>query len=250
LGPEKFKEEAMIRLTASILFISLAGCAANGFEKFYTPTPGSEVVRANPAFEKATGELKVFIYSADAKHDNELANEAGYVMIGSSSFYGPQKVMTKEQLRDQAKNVGASMVIIQSKYKDTTSGAIPVAFANQYSATATAIPYSISRNDTVATFWVRRDVSHMHFGAFCGPLPDDLRARLQRNTGLIVKSVVSGTPAFNADVLRGDIILRISGENVTDAASFQKQLERMAGQSISLDILRGDTQKNIEVPLR
>jgi C-terminal processing protease CtpA/Prc len=237
-------------ITLVLLVVSLTGCATNGFEKFYTSTPGSETVRSNPAFEKPTGELKVFIYSADPKHDNEIANEAGYVMIGSSSFYGPQKIMTKEQLREQAKNVGASMVIIQSKYKDTTSGAIPVAFANQYSATATAIPYQVSRNDTVATFWVHRDVSQMHLGAFYGPLPDDLRAKLQRNTGLVVRAVVSGSPAFNANVLRGDIILKISGEDVIDGPSFQKQIERMAGQTVSLDILRGDAPKTILVPLR
>jgi S1-C subfamily serine protease len=90
----------------------------------------------------------------------------------------------------------------------------------------------------------------MHLGALYGPLPDDLRAKLQRNTGLVVKSVVSGSPAFNANVLRGDIILKISGEDVIDFPSFQKQIERMAGQTVSLDILRGDTPKTILVPLR
>jgi len=66
----------------------------------------------------------------------------------------------------------------------------------------------------------------------------------------VVRSVISGTPAFNANVLRGDIILKISGEDVIDVPSFQKQIERMAGQTVSLDILRGDTPKTILVPLR
>jgi len=240
----------MRKLIVVILVSGLAGCAVNGFAKYYTPTPAADAVRANPAYEKPAGELKVFVYSADPKLDNQRANEAGYVLIGSSSFYGPQKTMTKEQLREQAKNVGASMVLIQSKYKDTTSGAVPWVVSTQTTYTSTAIPYSISRNDTVATFWVHRDVSHMRFGAFFAPLPDDMRAKLQRNTGLVVKSVVSGTPAFNANVLRGDIILKVSGEDVIDVASFQQQLERMAGQTVSLEVMRGDTPKTILVPLR
>jgi S1-C subfamily serine protease len=240
----------MKHVALAILILALTGCATNGFEKYYTPTPGSEVVRTDPAYEKPAGELKIYLYSADPKSDNARANEAGYVMIGVSSFYGQQNTMTKEQLREQARRVGASMVIIESKYKDTTSGAVPLVLSGQSSYTATAIPYSYSRNDTVATFWVHRDVSHMHFGAFFGPLPDDLRAKLQRNTGLVVRSVISGTPAFNANVLRGDIILKVSGEDVVDVAAFQKQIEQRAGQTITLEILRGDTPKTISVPLR
>ncbi len=175
------------------------------------------------------------------------------------------------------------MVLVHSQYKDTVSGVIPYTVANppqvstvtasgtvssygsggyatgNYSGQGTvvtpggtstyAIPYSVSRNDVVATFWAHLDPSKIRFGAFYLPLPDAIRAKLQRNTGLVTVAVISGTPAFNANILKDDILLKINGEDVIDIHSFDGQVAKFEGQRVDIELMRGDTPKTISLTL-
>jgi len=271
-----------VTITAAALLVA-SGCHTNGFEKYYSPLPGSETTKNSPWIEHSTAEPKVYTYSEDPKSDNLRAAEDGYIMVGSSSFYGPTKNMTKAQLRDEAKRVGASLVLVHSQYKDTLSGVVPWTVQNPpqvstfnttgtlsaygtggystgtYSGQSTmtspggsttyAIPYSVSRNDVVATFWVRQDPSKIRLGVNTVPLPEDMRTKLQRNTGVVAAAVIRGTPAFNANILRGDVILKIGGENVIDPRGFSEQLTKFEGQTVNIELLRGETTKTIAVTL-
>lgn len=270
-------------LIGAIALLAISGCAVNGFEKYYMPDPGSEAVYSNPRFEHYNGEPKIYAYSNDPRSDNLRAEEDGYVQIGISSFYGPPATMTKADLIAQAAHVHAALVLVHSQYKDTVSGAIPWTVQNPpqistvrsngtvnsfgpggyatgtYSGQSTIttpggfttyqIPYSVSRNDTVATFWVHQDMSKVSLGVLYGPLPDAVSTKLQRNTGIIVLSVVRGTPAFDANILRGDVILKIAGEDVINPQGFSQQLTDLSGQTVKLQLLRDDIQKTITVTL-
>jgi hypothetical protein len=261
----------------------LSGCAANGFEKYYSPRPNSEALKKDPRMEHPTGEPKVYTYSDDPKSDNLRAVEAGYVLMGSSSFYGPPAIMTQAQLLAAAKKLGAAMVLVHSQYKDTISGVVPYTVANppqmstvntsgtvntygsggyatgNYSGQSTVmtpggtstynIPYSVSRNDVVATFWVHQNPSTYRLGVIPGPLPEAIRAKLQRNTGIIAVAILQGTPAFNANILRDDVILKIGGEEVIDPPGFMALMTKFAGHKVDIELLRNDTPKTITVTL-
>src|ERR1019366_2280753 len=56
--------------------------------------------------------------------------EDGYVYIGASSFYGPANRSNQAQAVEQAKKVGAAIVLFKSDYMDTQSGVIPYTVAN------------------------------------------------------------------------------------------------------------------------
>ena len=111
------------------------------------------------------------------------------------------------------------------------------------------MPYSVSRNDVVATFWVHQDLSKIRLGVQYGPLPDAVRAKLQRNTGVIAVAIIRGTPAFSANILRDDIILKIGGQDVIDPTGFAAQLTKFAGQKVNIELLRGDNPKTVTVTL-
>jgi hypothetical protein len=271
-------------LIGAFSLLALTGCAVNGFEKYYVPQPGMEAAPKNPLFEHAAGEEPmIYTYSDDPKSDNLHAQEEGYVFIGQSSFYGPFATMTRAELVAQAKRVGASLVLAHSQYKDTISGVMPwtvpnppqVSTANS-SGTASSygpggyatgtyegqstitspggtttynIPYSVSRNDMVATFWARLDRSKIRLGVVTASLPDAFRKVLERNTGVIVNAVIRETPAFNANILRDDVIVRIGGEDVIDPKGFTDQLAKFAGQRVDIELLRGGATKTIPVTL-
>jgi len=48
------------------------------------------------------------------------------------------------------------------------------------------IPYSVNRNTSFASYWVKQDVSKLHLGVQSVPLRDDLQRKLERNTGVVI----------------------------------------------------------------
>ena len=172
---------------------------------------------------------------------------------------------------------------MQSSYRDTLNGTIPYTVANPtqyatvntsgmvnsygsagyatgtYDSTSTvavpggystyAIPYSVTRNNYFASYWAARSPDRMRLGVNPVPLPDEIRQRLQRNTGVFVPIVIRGTPAFRANVLEGDVIVKINGIDVIDPKGFSDQLTQFEGQAVELSILRGNDQLAVKVAL-
>ena len=119
-----------MRVSLVLTTILLSGCVANGFEKFYTPMPGSEKVSSSPWFEKPPAVPKVYAHSADPNTDAKRLAEEGYVMIGTSSFFGPSKNGRESLAVEQGKRVGAALVMVKSTYKDTLTGTLPFTVPN------------------------------------------------------------------------------------------------------------------------
>ena len=80
-------------------------------------------------------------------------------------------------------------------------------------------------------------------------LSDDLRRKIGSNRGVVVTVVFKGSPAFNADIMRGDIITRINYEVVADRQSFDGILGRYAGQGIVLQTFREGQERQVELRL-
>jgi hypothetical protein len=265
-----------------LLVLCLSGCA-NGFARYYTPAANAEKIATSPYVEKAPAQPKLYSHSGDLQGDYKNMLENGFLLIGTSAFYGPANKVSASQAIDEAKRVGAAVVLVRSSYKDTLSGVVPFTVPNptqyatvnttgtvnsygsggyatgNYNSSSTVaipggystynIPYNISRNDFFASYWVQQDVQKMRLGIRYIPLPDEARQRLQRNTGILVPIVVRGTPAFQANILEGDVILKINGADVIDPQGFDQQLTQLAGQPVELAILRGAESMVIKVRL-
>ena len=77
----------------------------------------------------------------------------------------------------------------------------------------------------------------------------EVRGRLKRNTGVFVGVVIRGTPAFRANVLEGDVIVKINDDDVVDRQGFLAQCKQYAGQAVNLSIIRDGQPIVIRVPL-
>jgi hypothetical protein len=276
--------ELLFRVVSLALAVGclLSGCAS-GFAKFYTPDPNAAATLKSPLILPAPKTPQIFLHSNDVQADAKRLREDGYIYIGSSSFYGPANRSNQSQAIEQGKKVGAAIVLFKTEYMDTQSGVVPYTVANPpvvstvntsgtvnaygsggyasgtYNSTGTittpggystyAIPYSVTRNTFFASYWVKEDVSKLHLGVQSVPLSDDLRRKLERNTGVMIAIVVHGTPAFRANVLEGDVVLKVNGSDVVDVPGFLAQLNQLAGQKITLDVLRGDQPRVISVTL-
>ena len=260
----------------------LAGCV-NAFEKFYTPDPNAQAILKMPATLPPPKTPQVFAHSNDINADAKRMAEDGYVYIGNSSFYGPANRSNQSQAIAQGEKVGAAVVLFKTDYMDTQSGVIPYTVANppvvstistsgtvntygsggygigNYNSTGTittpggystyAIPYTVNRNTFFASYWVKQDTNKMRLGVRYAPLTDELRLRLERNTGVLVQIVIRGTPAFGANFLEGDVLLRIGGADIVDVAGFSTQLAQFAGRTVVIELIRGGQSRSITVTL-
>jgi len=71
------------------------------------------------------------------------------------------------------------------------------------------------------------------------PLPEQLRARFGRTSGLRVAEVVPGGPAARAGLRAGDLLITAGGSPVTRAQDLQKLMFSEAiGRPLAITVLR------------
>lgn len=267
-------------LTLCLSLIMLAGCA-NNFEKFYTNTLPEDALRNCLPH---TGEAQYYsATSTDMRADIDTLLRKGYMPLGNAAFNADAKDYTSD-LHEQAEDLQADVVLLSTSAAGARSGVIPLmtytpgqtsttyvsgqVHANaygsggyasgnaNYSGTATTtssgtyntnyIPYSVERSTYEAIFFRKY---HRIFGVIYRPLDDSERRELQRNTGLVARITVEGTPAFTANILPGDILLTLDGETIGSEEWFSGQLKQKAGEKIMIGILRNGAEKQIELRL-
>ena len=86
-------------------------------------------------------------------------------------------------------------------------------------------------------------------GVLPKPLPDEIRKQLERNTGVYVWVVRTDSPAFYSNILEGDVILKMNGDDVTSVENYVNKYMRLAGQKVDMEIWRNGQYKTISVQL-
>lgn len=178
----------------------------------------------------------------------------------------------------QAKAVQAELVLVYSKYTGTRSGVMPLTLPDTQTSTTTLsgsaygsggygsfygtantttygsktmyMPYSVDRYDCLATYWIK--MKPPIFGVYVRDLTPEIRQSIGSNKGLLVNAVVKNSPAFRADILKGDILRKIGDVELYDPASFREIVAKFAGQKVMVDILRDgkELQKEIQLEQR
>src|SRR5690606_23031493 len=87
------------------------------------------------------------------------------------------------------------------------------------------------------------------------PLEVKLPPRPMRGVGLVmtmgpVVSIQQGSPAERAGLQVGDIIESVQGEPVRDPMLLPNTLTRLAGQTVEMTVLRGDSARRTSVTLQ
>ena len=124
-----------------------------------------------------------------------------YLIVGKTSFNGPSEDII-DDINSQCKKNGATIALYSLEYAYTTGY------------------YSIRRYDYSVYYFVKKTGSPDSFGFWVIDLSADDRRNLEMNTGAKVNVIYKYTPAFYANFLRGDIIISINGNNVTNALDF------------------------------
>lgn len=233
----------------AIIATTLVGCMTSGYEQFYEEaTPVGSLPDPDLLEEGETPKIQ---RSDDLKRDVEALLPKRYAVIGSSSFNG--SLEDEKNAIDQAKKIGATLILVQSQYTNTrattstlTLPTTDVSYTTgnsnstsnvstntglygtvntntRYNQTTTthgskSVPITTHqrRYDQTAVYLVKID-PELKLGAIFVDLAPELRKRFERNTGAVIDLVFEDTPAFYADLLKGDIVTNIDNEKVMSA---------------------------------
>jgi predicted metalloprotease with PDZ domain len=111
----------------------------------------------------------------------------------------------------------------------------------------TYVPVNTDYFDYSASFWAKAKPSPI--GVLVDDLTDQLRKEYQTNKGVVVEVVVRGTPAFNADVLKGDILVSLAGEEIQGEDQFFDVVSRHTGETVDLNLIRDGQAKTLSLTL-
>jgi hypothetical protein len=242
-GTLPFRGDMMrVKLVAALSSASLlAGCATSNVAQFYQPVPhrsATAPVNVDPEFKRSSGNMV-----------EDVASEAtnGYELVGYSAFNGPEASKIAENA--QAKQVGATIVIYGAKYVETVNtGAIGSTTFTKYGAFSLAIPTSVRKYDQISLFFVK--APRIGLGTYMQALKSEEHAKIGTNKGMRIMATVKGSPAFNADVLPGDILLAINDKPVFDGDSLHSAAEAAYGSQAKLSLLRDGqpVEKTVALP--
>jgi len=252
------------RLLPVLVVALLSGCAS-GYKQFYKPAQGASPEQiaarrvgpppAMPIVERASLGDGAALLDSYAKR--------GFIMIGQSMF-NSGRAESEDSAISQAQNVGADLVcILNPRYTGSTTSSIPIttptrstsystgtataygsglpitaygsSTATTYGTTTNYVPITVHRSDYGAIYFVKQ---RFGLGVFIRDLNDGERQELQTNKGAVVRLVVDGTPAFNADLLVGDVLTSIDGVSVSNSQALNVLLREREGRLVSFSILR------------
>lgn len=181
------------------------------------------------------------INSKDTREDMVDVYENGYEMIGYSSFNTVD--LSERYVREQALNVGATLVIYSKKFVSQDSELEPVFFngfcyGGYYSVNCTGADWQYvlkSRYDYLATFWIKTKLSGL--GILIQDISQDKRKELGINYGVEIQAIRKDSEARN-DLALGDVIIKIGENDIKNKEDYKKVTDENKGKKIKIEILR------------
>ena len=134
------------------------------------------------------------------------------------------------------------LVGINSQILSPSGGSIGIGFA---------IPSNMARN-VMDQLVKNGKVTRGQLGVRIQPVTEDIAASLKMNDarGVIVSQVQPGSPAEGAGLKRGDVILALNGNVVSDSNSFRNDIAGTPpGRTVTLRIWRGGSEQELRATL-
>ena len=231
------------------LFFTLFLTACSGYKEFYKQAQGAtpEAVAAIRVAPPPATPIVERAQRGDSKMILDAYAKRGYIMIGSSMFKTGHPESEDSAVR-QAQDVGADLVLILNpRYAGTVTYDIPITILTRAPNTPARLssqaldditsyaPATIALSDYGAVYFVKQ---RFRLGALSRDLNDAERQELQTNQGAVVRLVVDESPAFNADLQIGDVVIAVDGVGIVNAQAFNELLREHGGKQVALSIVR------------
>jgi C-terminal processing protease CtpA/Prc len=244
-----------------VFLIFSQGCV-NNYEKFYKENNSTVLaVQNNPQDFELLSEgqsPRIIFVNIDNKAD-EFARlkSAGYRLIGESGFSGASVTDPNKDIMEQAKKVGATLVVAVNKFKGSVETTTTTQQANNMHTNYSGV-YGQNLGNALTTYftpttktssydkysqhayYLVKNSKKLRFGLQTSNLTSDLKKELGRNTGALVNIVMDDSPVFLANIMSGDVIIKIDGVDVGGGKRLKKILTNIdtSVKSVVFTIIR------------
>lgn len=140
-------------------------------------------------------------------------------------------------------------MLFSAIYLDTRSGGTLIMPMPMDMPGAMATPMSFQRYKQTAVFLSKLRPEKLGIGVQSLPLSAEQAQALGTNKGIYVDLVVRGSAAFEADLLPGDIILKVAGQDFSTPEKANRVKTDYAGQTVAVEIVRGGEPKTLQITL-
>ncbi len=252
-----------------LLVLFLSGCA-NPYQDYFTDITHGRNMLAAPYIIPPPKQPQLF-RGANQGEDTQKMLEDGYFLIGYSQFNASE--VSDSYALDFAKKIHAAVVIVYSRYINTVTEMVPttipvtrtietvytggrhrdvplVSTSTITEFDTTYVPTAVNKYDYYATYWIAGKPPIL--GIRPRDLSADERQQLGTNKGVVVLAVVTGSPAFKADIFKGDIVTRVNDQEVMDSKDLFHIIVPLQGQTVTLTILRNGQvlSKQVQIGMR
>ena len=229
-----------------IIFLFLISCESTpssssfqSFSKWYDPW--IEASDYSQLITLKEGQQPKIRRSYNIDNDiNELLSE-NYEIIGKTGFNGTASddKDLDENIRKQCIQNGATIALYEIEYTDTRSGTF-----------SSGGSYNIRRYDYVVYYFAESKNEINIIGLWVTDLNNKKRQELQRNTGAVVYVVYKYSPAFFANILKDDIIIKLNDEEIRNRRDFNFSSYFLSkGDEVIIEIIRNNKEQIIKFKL-
>ena len=182
----------------------------------------------------------IFLGTADSGADAQALYENNFALLGGSGVHGGADL---QQAIEQGQEIGAAVVVVYGSFVPSSGVALGVLpYRRRPLEPGAQVPAGWSKglfsnlgpDDRFAAYWGKTRPAIL--GVVVRPLDADESARFGH--GAFVDAVATGSPAADARIAAGDVLVAIEGQTIGDALALPALLESLAGKPVRIDLLR------------
>jgi hypothetical protein len=163
-----------------------------------------------------------------------------FIIVGRTSFNGTASEQDNlvDDIKKQCRKNGATIAVYSITYTSTRSGTL-----------SSGMTYNIRRYDYVVYYFVKSIAPKDKIGLWLVDLSIDERRKYQRNTGAIVNVVYKNSPAFYANILKDDIIIRINDTVINDKDDYLLfyLFSAKEGDNLEIELIRNNRSNIVKI---
>ena len=224
-------------LTMGVLFAATQLSAAeNWYEKSYKPQNSGDLKSL-----QASPDTKMYV--SNHKEDDDISMlESGYDLIGSSGFTAGE--VPAQQALDYAKTLKADTVLVYSKYGSakTSSGKMQMireAAKTGKELTEKDLTEEATNYKYYASYWAKlpAPLLGVHVIKLAKKESQDDEKAVEYD-GLKVLAVIKDSPAANAGLKRGDVLLKLANNQLNKPEELSAVVRKHQGQEVAVEYER------------
>jgi hypothetical protein len=250
-----------------------AGC--NPYAANYQGTT-AEMIAKNPFLIRSPQPRVIKGTLENVEADGLRLSEDGYAFVGRSYFMC-DLFMANRGAVSHGEKLGAAVIVSYVKYSHTETRMISMTLpdiqttystysgtvwgpggsavvsgsgtSTTYGTKTVTMPMTEHLHHCLATYWLKSKEPPLGV-IFAKEMSEQLKRQMGSDKGAEVYVVRKGSPASHADILRGDVLIKIGRVEIPDSYTAMEIIKLYAGKSVSLQIVRNGATMTKEVELR